>query len=137
MGVNGLLSILVALFLLTGSTAWSAEIHGRSSTQLLWFNDFYNGRTTELAEYLQLSITKLDKDGKFSIYGYGRGTQDLTSGDGINGRLYYLYLDCRDLFDKVDIKAGRQFVNLSAGTTIIDGIQVGCRKTYNIKFMGS
>ena len=134
MGVKGLSRILLAVLLLTASTAWSAEIHGRSSTQLLWFNDFFNGRTTELAQYLQLSITKLDKDGKFSIYGYGRGTQDLTSGDGLNGRLYYLYLDYRDLFDKADIKLGRQFVNLSAGSTIIDGAQVNLKNIGPVGF---
>jgi hypothetical protein len=122
------------VILLTASTGWSAEIHGKSSTQLLWFNDFFNGRQTELAEYLQLSVTKLDRDGKFSIYGYGRGTQDLSNGEGLNGRLYYLYGEYRDLFDKLDIKAGRQFVNLSAGATIIDGAQVDLKDVGPIAF---
>ncbi|HTP63936.1 MAG TPA: hypothetical protein VMJ66_00995, partial [Geobacteraceae bacterium] len=124
MGVRSLLAALLALSLLCAAAAQAVEIHGKSSSQLLWYNDFYNGRTTELAEYLQISITKLDEAGNYSIYGYGRGTQDLTSGNGINGRLFYLYLDCRNLFDKVDLKVGRQFVNVSAGTTIIDGGQI-------------
>jgi hypothetical protein len=134
MGVKGLLRTLLLLSLLTGSTVWGAEMHGRSSTQLLWFNDFFAGRTTELAEYLQLSVTKLDKEGKFAIYGYGRGTQDLTSGDGLNGRLYYLYGDYRGLYDKLDLKLGRQFVNLSAGTAIIDGAQVELKNIGPVNF---
>ncbi len=134
MGVRHLFAALLVLSLLSARPARSAEIHGKSSSQLLWYNDFYNGRTTELAEYLQISITKLDKDGNYSIYGYGRGTQDLTSGNGINGRLFYLYLDCRNLFDKVDLKLGRQFVNLSAGTTIIDGGQIDIKNIGPVGF---
>ena len=124
MGTKRLLRLLLSLFLLTASTAWGAEIHGRSSSQLLWFNDFYNGRQIELAEYLRLSVTKLDPCGNLGIYGYGRGTQDFTNGEGLNGRLYFLYGEYRDLYDKLDIRVGREFVNLSAGTTIIDGAQV-------------
>ncbi len=125
MGVKRLASVLLAFLLSTSATAWSAEIHGRSSTQFLWFNNIFNNRAQdELAQYLQLGITKLDDQGKLSIYGYGRGSQDFTNGNGINGRLYYLYLDYRDLLGKVDIRAGRQFVNLSAGSAIIDGARV-------------
>jgi hypothetical protein len=101
---------------------------------VLWFNDYYNGRQIELGQYLQLSVTKIDKAGKFSIYGYGRGTQDLSNGEGLNGRLYYLYGEYRDLFDKADIKVGREFVNLSAGSTIIDGVQVDLKNIGPVGF---
>jgi len=103
----------------------AADIHGRSSTQFLWFNDIFTNKTQdEIAQYLQIGVTNIDKGGKFSIYGYGRGSQDLTNGDGVNGRLYYLYLDYRDLLGKVDIRAGRQFVNIAAGNAIIDGARI-------------
>ena len=124
MGTKGLIRLLLLSFLLTASTAWSAELHGKSSTQLLWFSDFNSGRQVDLAEYLRLSVTNVDKDGKVAIYGYGRGTQDLNNGEGGNGRLYFLYVDYRDLFDKLNVKLGRKFVNLSAGSAIIDGAQV-------------
>ncbi|WP_298432676.1 hypothetical protein [Geobacter sp.] len=107
--------------LLAATSGWGADFHGRSSTQLLWFDDFYNGRQVEVAEYLRVSVTNVDKGGKFSIAGYGRGTQDLNNGEGINGRLYYLYGDYRGLFDKLDLRIGRQFVNSSAGTALVDG----------------
>jgi hypothetical protein len=126
--------MLLLCSLLVAGNSVAAEIHGRSSTQVLWFNDFYNGRQIELAQYLQLSLTKLDKAGKFSIYGYGRGTQDLNNGEGLNGRLYYLYGEYRDLFDMADIKFGREFVNLSAGTTIIDGVQVDLKNIGPVGF---
>ena len=122
MGVKWLSRMLLLCILLVATDSMAVEIHGRSSTQFLWFNNIFNDRAQdEIAQYLQIGITNIDKAGKLSIYGYGRGSQDLTNGNGVNGRLYYLYLDYRDLFNKVDIRAGRQFVNLSAGSAIIDG----------------
>lgn len=117
--------LLLSLLLLAGS-AQAAEISGRSSTSIQWFNDVLNNdnRVVELGEYLRLNIDKIDQAGKFSITGYGRGTQALTAGEGTNGRLYYLYGEYRDFLNKADIRVGRQFVNLSAGSALIDGGQV-------------
>jgi len=135
MGFKGLSRILLVVSLLTASTAWSAEIHGRSSTQFLWFNDIFTNRTQdELAQYLQIGITNIDKEGKLSLFGYGRGSQDLTNGHGINGRLYYLYLDYRELLGKVDIRAGRQFVNIAAGNAIIDGAKIDLKNVGPVAF---
>jgi hypothetical protein len=136
MGIKGVLRLLLCLSLLTATTSWAAEIHGRSSTQFLSFsNELLNDkRQIELAEYLRLSITNIDKAGKFSIYGYGRGSQDFTNGQGLNGRLYYLYADYRDLFDKVDLKIGRQFVNLAAGSALIDGAKVDLKNVGPVAF---
>jgi hypothetical protein len=135
MGIKGVSHLLLPLLLLTAASSWAAEIHGRSSTQLTWFNnDFNEGRQVELGEYLRLGITNIDKAGKFSIYGYGRGTQDLTNGEGLNGRLYYLYGEYRDLLDKADIKLGRQFVNQAAGSAIIDGVQLDLKKIGPVGF---
>ncbi|HLO25320.1 MAG TPA: hypothetical protein VK187_04355 [Geobacteraceae bacterium] len=126
--IKGLLRTLLCMALLSATTAWAAEIHGRSSTQFVWFDNVFNDSSqTDIAQYLQLSITKIDQAGKFTIYGYGRGTQDLSNGEGMNGRLYYLYGDYRDLFDKIDLRFGRQFVNIAAGNAIIDGGQIGVR----------
>ncbi len=122
MGIKGLIRMLLPILFLWAASAEAIEIHGRSSTQFEWFNDIFTNKTQdEISQYLQLGITKIDDEGKLSIYGYGRGSQDLTTGEGITGRLYYLYIDYRDLFGKVDLRAGRQFVNIAAGSAIIDG----------------
>jgi len=136
MGINGVLRFFLCASLLTASTGWAAEIHGRSSTQFVSFsNELLNDhRQIELAEYLRLSITKIDQAGKFSIHGYGRGSQDFSNGEGLNGRLYYLYGDYSGLFDKVDLRVGRQFVNLAAGSAIIDGAQIGLRNVGPVAF---
>jgi len=124
-----------AIMLFASSAAWSAEIHGRSSTQFTWFNDvFTNKKQAELGEYLRLSITKIDKDNKLSFQGYGRLTQDVRNGDGLNGRLYYLYGDYSNLFDKVDIRLGRQFVNYAAGSAIIDGGKIDLENVGPVAF---
>ncbi|MBT1075212.1 hypothetical protein [Geobacter grbiciae] len=134
MGIKWFTHILLLAGVVSASTGFAAQINGRSSTQLIWFNDYYSGRQVELVEYLRLAVTKLDEAGKFSLYGYGRGSQDLNNGDGLNGRLYYLYADYRGLFDKVDFRLGRQFVNNSAGTALVDGGQFDLRNIGPIGF---
>ena len=125
MGIKWFFRMLACISLLVASTAWPAEIHGRSSTQFLWYNDiFTDEKQAEFAQYLNFSITQLDKDNKLSITGYGRVSEAIHGSDGLNGRLYFLYLNYRDLFDKVDLRLGRQFVNYAAGTAIVDGGQV-------------
>jgi hypothetical protein len=136
MGIKEVFRLLLCMSLLTATSSWAAEIHGRSSTQFQSFNNELVGdnRQVELSEYLRLSITNIDKAGKFSLYGYGKLSQDLTNGEGLNGRLYYLYGEYRDLFDKVDLKIGRQFVNLAAGSAIIDGAQVDLKNIGPVAF---
>ena len=121
--------------LFAASAAWSAEVHGRSSTQYTWFTDFVTGeKQGEFGEYLNLSITKVDPAGKLSFQGYGRGTQDILNGQGLNGRLYYLYGDYSNLFDKVDIRVGRQFINYAAGTALVDGGKVDLKNVGPVAF---
>ncbi len=130
-----ILRVLACFPLLTASTALSAEIHGRSSTQFQWYNDiFTNNKVAEFGEYLNLSVTKIDKAGKFSIQGYGRATQDVSNGEGLNGRLYYLYADYRDLYEKVDLRFGRMFVNYAAGSALVDGGQIEVKKVGPVAF---
>ena len=135
MGIKWVTHACLLGFLLTAGMAWSAEIQGRSSSQLLWYNnEFVDGRQFEAAQYLRAGITGIDKENKLSLYGYGRFSQDFTNGEGLNGRLYYLYADYRGVFDKVDLRLGRQFVNLAAASAIIDGLQVDLKNVGPIGF---
>lgn len=136
MACTRILCLLASLTILSVSTvAWSAEFHGRSSTQFLWFdNIFTHENQAEVAQHLRFSLTKLDKDNKFSLNGYGRISQDVWNDDGFNTRLFYLYAEYRDLFDKVDIRAGRQFVNYAAGAALIDGGMIDLKNIGPIAF---
>jgi hypothetical protein len=121
--------------LLSSGVAWSAEVHGRSSTQYQWFTDYLTGhKQGEFGQSLNLSVTKIDAAGKLSIYGYGRGTQDVINGQGLNGRLYYLYADYSNLFDKADIRLGRQFVNYAAGSALVDGGKIDLKNVGPVVF---
>ena len=121
---RGTMLVGLAAFLVSATACWGADIRGRSSTQLFFYDDFFTGRQVELTEYLRLGVTDLDKEKKLSFYGSARGSQDLTGGEGFTARLYYAYGEYRDLFDVLDLRMGRQFVNLSAGSAIVDGAQV-------------
>lgn len=121
--------------LFSAVSAWSAELHGRSSTQYLWFNSIFNGKKqADLAELLRFSVTNIDAENKFTLHGYGRISQDVMNGNGFENRLFYLYADYSNLFDKLDIRAGRQFVNNSAGTAIIDGGMVNLKNIGPVAF---
>jgi hypothetical protein len=136
MAIKRMFCLLTGVSILfASSAAWSAEVHGRSSTQYTWFTDYLTGnKQAEFSEYINLSITKVDNAGKLSFQGYGRGTQDVWNGQGLNGRLYYLYADYSNLFDKIDIRAGRQFINYAAGTALVDGGKIDLKNIGPIAF---
>ncbi len=121
--------------LLSVSSAFAAEFHGRSSTQYLWFNNILNDqKQAEFAQHLSFSLTDIDPNKKLSLFGYGRISQDVMNGEGFDSRLFYFYADYRDLFDKIDIKAGRQFVNYAAGSALIDGGMIDLKNIGPIAF---
>lgn len=123
------LLIILALLFFTSYTQ-AAEVTLKSSTQYLWYEDILTQDTEkDIAEYLKLNVTKIDKDGKMNIYGYGRVSKQLSSSEDVQGKLYYLYLDYKGLLnDWVDLKLGRQFVYISAASGIIDGANVEVKK---------
>jgi hypothetical protein len=121
--------------LFASSVAWSAEMHGSSSTQYQWFTDYLTGnKQAEFGEYLNLTVSKIDPAGKLTLTGYGRVTQDILNGQGLNGRLYYLYGDYSNLYDKVDIRLGRQFINYAAGTALVDGGKIDLKNVGPLAF---
>ncbi len=120
------LCVLGVLFYIIAAvrTSSAVEVSGRSSTQLLWFNDIVDAsKHLDLAEYLRVSINSIDKAGKLSVNGYGRLVYDLKQGGEVEDRLYYFFADYKGFLDKADIRLGRQFVNLSAGSALVDGAQ--------------
>src|SRR5512146_1160110 len=86
----------------------AAEMKVTSSTQYLWYNSLVADQNErDLAEYLRVNVTKLDKEGKVNIYGYGRASNQLATSNDAEARLYYLYLDYRDVLpDRLDMRLG-------------------------------
>jgi len=130
------LLLLVSLALLRQPAPVSAaEIHGRSSTQFIWYNDSLDGGNQKsLSEYLQVTMTGLDSAGKLSIQGYGRAVYDVKNGGEVADRIYYLYADYKNLLDRADVRIGRQFVNFSAGSSLMDGVQVDVKNVGPVGF---
>ncbi|MDO8786101.1 MAG: hypothetical protein Q7J12_07785 [Syntrophales bacterium] len=119
---------LVMLIALAGVPLLShaAEVKVTSSTQYLWYEDILADQTErDVAEYLRVNVTKLDKEGKLNIYGYGRADKEVSTSQDFQGRLYYLYVDYRDaLKEHLDLRAGRTYVNAAAVSGTIDGLHL-------------
>lgn len=121
-------SLLAALLLLgVGvSTSQAVSVSGRSSTQALFFADEFDKDHFSLAQYLRFDARQIDSGNTVSVSGYGRASGDFRGG-GVDGRLYYLYLDKRGLPGSTDVRLGRQFFFVSAGSAIVDGARVDVR----------
>ena len=62
MGSTGYVRLLLLLAILMPLPSWALDIHGRSSTQILSFiNDFNNRRQVDIAQYLMMNVTNIDK----------------------------------------------------------------------------
>lgn len=135
MGLKRVSTALSALLVLSAGAAMGAEISGRSSTQLLWYNnEFTENRVFEAAEYLRVNVTKIDQAGKLSFFAYGRGAQSFGPDHDTTGRLYNLYVDYRDFADKADIRFGRQFTSNAAGYALIDGLKLDLKNIGPVGF---
>lgn len=137
--VKAVMVLLALLFIVPAAPLHAADIHGRSSTQYLWYNDpFGGGKQGDLAEYLMVSMTGLGTENRLSIRGYGRAIFSLKGdapADDLETRIYYLFADYKVFMDKADIRLGRQFVNFSAGSALLDGVQVDIRNVGPVGFV--
>lgn len=107
------------------------KVNFTSSTQYLWYQDLLGADKEkgiqDVAQYLRVNVTGLDKEGKINLYAYGRATQQVwtDTDQDMQGRLYYFYLDYRDAFkEHLDLRAGRTYVNAAAVSGTIDGIHM-------------
>ncbi|HWR73903.1 MAG TPA: hypothetical protein VN604_12095, partial [Nitrospirota bacterium] len=132
-------ALLLFMIVVPATQSTAAELHGRSSTQYLWYNDPIVGKhQKDLSEYLMLSLTGLDSAGKLSLQGYGRAVYDLKDdvySDDLETRLYYLFVDYRNFMDRADIRLGRQFVNFSSGSSLMDGVLIDVKNIGPVGFM--
>lgn len=107
----------------------AAEVKATSSTQYLWYQDLLavdkEKSLQDVAEYLRVNVTNVDKEGKLNVYAYGRASKQVSTGEDLQGRLYYFYLDYRDaLKEHLDVRAGRTYVNAAAVSGTIDGLHL-------------
>jgi hypothetical protein len=122
--------VLLAAIASVPSLSRATELKMTSSTQYLWYQDFLVDKNQQdVAQYFRLNASKIDKEGKINVYGYGRGTKQVSSDQELQGRLYYLYVDYRDaLKDRLDVRAGRTYVNSAAISGTVDGAYLDFKK---------
>lgn len=126
---KGTCALLAALLILGAGVlpARAATLSGRASTQALWFADEFGADHFDLAQYARVNVRQIDAGNTASVTGYGRLWGDVQQGGGLEGRLYYLYLDKRELLKRTNVRLGRQFFFVSAGSALIDGARVEIR----------
>lgn len=125
------------LFFLTPGLSHAADLRFQSSTQYLWYTDpFKDDDQSDLVQYVKIGATKLDDAERFSVFGYGRVSQQFGSDDDpalgdsedLLGRLYFLYVDYSLPEERGGIRLGRQYAAVGAGAGTIDGVRVDLRK---------
>ncbi|NIM97292.1 MAG: hypothetical protein GTO24_04175, partial [candidate division Zixibacteria bacterium] len=123
------LCLVVLIVVALAPPCVALELFGRATTEFAWWQDLID-RETKFSAYQYLRVGALDlvKDQNISVFGYGRyGYNEVADeeDEDADGRLYYLYMDWKDAWkDRVDLRLGRTWTNLVAGSTIIDGAEV-------------
>jgi len=121
-----LITVVFSSFFILPAAGSAEPLKITGSTQFLWGDDLLGDSQAIVAQYLRLSYNPEGE--RVSITGYGRFSKDFDGSsimdNDLTGRLYYLYMDYRP-FDSADsglFRLGRQYVNLSAGSAIVDGL---------------
>lgn len=108
-------------------SAQALSVSGRSSTEIEWFDDADGNTAVPAYEYLQLTLKDIDGAG-LNFRGYGRIGEDLANEVTVDSRLYYAYLEKRELLPNLDVKLGRQFISTTAGASLMDGLTLQAKK---------
>lgn len=101
------------------------EISGRASSEIQWRNETQREDVVPVYQYLLLNLRHFDEEleEKYSFRAYGRlGTDLKNEDDYVDSRLYYAYYQQQGLFDKIDFRLGRQFIAITAGASLLDGL---------------
>ncbi|MDA8168080.1 MAG: hypothetical protein M0Z59_00095 [Nitrospiraceae bacterium] len=127
------LTVFLNFFLLVSQMARAETFETNLSSQFIFGKDDLDKDESILAQYMRFNYKP---DGEaFTITGYGRlwknfgptGVRD----NGLLGRLYYLYLDYAPI-EEVSLRVGRQWVNFTSGSTIMDGISANVGGIANV-----
>lgn len=130
---------LVTLCLVAGFTsqAHAVTVSGKASTVLEWYDTAEEETAVPLYQYLNLNVTNMAEKG-WNFRSYGRLSEDINDEVDVDSRLYYAYLEKRDLLKNLDMKLGRQFIATTAGDSLMDGIYFEYQELgpINVAFFG-
>lgn len=128
-------SAALALMVLGPAGEASAySVSGRASTVLEWFDDVNGDTAVPLYQYLQLNVLNIGDGYDFRLYGrVGDDINDRRIGGRADSRLYFAYLEKRNIVENLDFRLGRQFVSTTAGATVMDGLRLDYRLLDNYR----
>ena len=129
--------LLVPLVVGQACPVQAIEIHGRASTVMEWYDSPDEDTAIPIHQYLQFNLTNIADKG-YNFKAYGRLADDINSEVDVDSRLYYAYLEKRDLFTGLDFRLGRQFISTTAGASVVDGLNLdyAFMKNYHAKLYG-
>ncbi len=129
--------LLVPLALGLACPAQATEIHGRASTVVEWYDNADEDTAVPVYQYLQFSLIDIADKG-YNFQFYGRLADDIENEVDVDSRLYFAYLEKRDLFKGLDFRLGRQFISTTAGASVMDGLNLdySFMKDYHVKLYG-
>jgi len=98
----------------------AATVSGRSSTVLEWYDNSEEDTALPAYQYLQLNIKDLAPGYNFKMY--GRLGDDLKNEVDAKSRLYFAYIEKKNVVNGLDFRLGRQFISTTAGASLMDGL---------------
>jgi|GEM_PF-684406 len=110
----------------------AASVSGRSSTVLEWFDDSEGDTALPAYQYLQLKIKDIGAEG-YNFKLYGRLADDINNEVDIDSRLYYAYIENKEVFNGLGFRLGRQFISTTAGASMMDGLSLNYAFNKNYK----
>lgn len=116
--------------------AEAATVSGRASTVLEWYDDADGDTALPAYQYLQLNVRDVAPGYHFKMY--GRLGDDLNDEVDAKSRLYYAYLEKKNVIEGLDFRLGRQFISTTAGASLMDGLTLDYRflDNYRAKLFG-
>lgn len=115
----------------------AATMQGRASTVLEWYDTADGDTALPVHQYLRFSLLDL-ADAGYNFKAYGRLSDDLKDETNVESRLYFAYLEKRNVVDNLDFRLGRQFISTTAGASLMDGLKLDYRigDNYHLTLFG-
>ncbi|MFH7320086.1 hypothetical protein ACHHRT_05645 [Desulfurivibrio sp. D14AmB] len=113
------------IYIQEATPGWN--LSGRSSSEIQWRHESQREDVVPVYQYLLLNLRHFDQEleEQYSFHAYGRlGTDLKNEDDYVDSRLYYAYYQQQGVFDRIDFRLGRQFIAVTAGASLLDGLTV-------------
>jgi hypothetical protein len=132
-----LAAVTTSALIWPSSDVQAMTVSGRASTVVEWYDNADGDTSVPFYQYLLLNVRDIDNNG-LNFKSYGRFADDLADEEDADSRLYYAYLEKKNVVEGLDFKLGRQFISTTAGASVMDGLYVNYEAAcgYGVKLFG-